>query len=337
MTSVKIAGITVNAKQKVRAEIPVTTLANGLELTLPVFICNGARPGPKLLLTALSHGDGIVGFEVIRKVLESLNLDELAGTVVAVPCQNPVGFEWGTRNTPTDSYNMNRSYPGNPNGWFTEQLTAAISPLCKETDLLIDWHGGGEGLAIHYVLAERVSGGLGEEIRKMAFAYSLEYVYDGAPAGPAAAYSGTLDGYMLSLGKPCIIAEVGSSLELAFDQIAQSVRGVFNVMKLYKMIEGDIELPHTQWLIKERPLLRPKHGGMFYPLLGPEMLNKSVPQGTVIAEVRNVRTLEVIEEIAAPCEETVFLMMRGRMTKVHPGDYAYIVGNLRNAEQITNS
>ena len=38
----------------------------------------------------------------------------------------------------------------------------------------------------------------------------------------------------------------------------------------------------------------------------------------------------------APCEETVFLMLRGLMTKVHPGDYAYILGDLTTAEHYVN-
>ena len=38
----------------------------------------------------------------------------------------------------------------------------------------------------------------------------------------------------------------------------------------------------------------------------------------------------------APFEETVFLDMRIMMTKVHPGDYAYIIGNLTDAKRIDN-
>lgn len=336
MSEVSILGIKAKPGERTVGEIPVSTMANGIELSVPVFVVNGVKAGPKLLLTAMAHGDGIVGFEVIRRVLDMLDTTKLAGTVVAVPCQNAVGFEWGTRNSKLDSVNMNRAYPGNPKGWFTDRLAAAISPLCKEADALIDWHGGGEALAIHYVLVNREPGELGAQIRAMGLAYGLKYLYDGAPAGPAAAYSGTLDGYMISLGKPAIIAEVGSALELSFDQIGESVRGVFNVMKHMGMLEGELELPKEQWLIKERPLIRPKNGGMFYTDFGPEYLNKTMPRGTVIAQIRNIRTMEVIEEIVAPCDETVFLMMRGRMSKVHPGDYAYILGNGATAERFVN-
>ena len=99
-----------------------------------------------------------------------------------------------------------------------------------------------------------------------------------------------------------------------------SVRGVFNVMKDMGMYPGKPILPKTQWIIKTRGLDRPNNGGMFYPMVGAEYLNKSVPKGTLIAVVRDPQTTEVIEEMRAPFEETVFLDMRIMMTKVHPGD-----------------
>ncbi len=68
--------------------------------------------------------------------------------------QNPLAFEWDWRNTPQDCYNMNRTYPGNSRGWVTEQMASVVSPLCDYADALIDWHGGGYGDAIHYVLSK---------------------------------------------------------------------------------------------------------------------------------------------------------------------------------------
>lgn len=337
MSNITICGVTARPEEHAAGSLPVTTLANGFLLDIPFHVLHGAKSGPRLLLTAVSHGDAITGMEVIRQVMEQLDLRKLSGTLITVPVQNPIGFEWGERNTPIDRYNMNRTYPGNPKGWFTEQMAAAISPLCKEADASIDWHGGGPGTAIHYILISREPGELGRRIREMAFAYGLPYIYDGAPAGPAAAYAGALDEYMTSLGKPVIIAEVGSDMELTFDQIGDSVRGVFNVMKHMGMLEGTPALPEQQYLLHTRPLLRPKNGGMFYPVCGPEYLNKWVPKGTLMAQIINPLTLEVIEEMYAPCEETVFLNMRAGYTKVHPGDYAYILGNRTDATVIENS
>lgn len=336
MSNVTIAGFEVKPKERIYREIPVTTLASGAEISIPLHILNGSKEGPVLFLNAVSHGDATTGFECIRRTLERIDLNRLSGTVVAVPCANPIAFEWGMRNTPIDKNNMNRSFPGNPKGWFTEQCAAAVASICKDADCLIDWHGGGYGRASNYVLIKRIESELGEKVRELAFAYGLTYVYDGAPAGPEAAYVGTLTDYMVSIGKPAIVAEVGTGMNLPMDIVESSVNGNFNIMKKLGMYPGELKLPHDQYMCVERPLTRPKHGGMFYPMCGPEMLNKSVPKGTVIAKIVNPLTMEVIEEMKAPCDETVFLSLRGTMTKVHPGDYAYIMANKRNAKHIIN-
>ena len=163
MSEVTIQGHKVAGGTRAYFTLPVSYMANGSMMEIPVHVVNGVKPGPKLMLTALSHGDAPTGLEVIRQVLESVDIDQLSGTIIAVPCQNPVAFEWNRRNTPLDSYNMNRTYPGNPKGWFTEQLAATISPLCDDADYLIDWHGGEFGMALNYVLLKLKGGGfLGE-------------------------------------------------------------------------------------------------------------------------------------------------------------------------------
>lgn len=336
MNDVNICGINTAPGQHAVKMIPVALMANGTEIVLPVHIYNGKKPGKRLMLTALSHGDATTGYEVIRRFAEGIDLNNLSGTIIALPCINPVAFEWDSRNTPIDMSNLNRCYPGSSSGWFSDRIASAVSMFCSEADILIDWHGGGYGDAINYVLIKNTEGELGQHIRELGFVYGLEYVYGGKPAGPEAAYAGTLTDYMIGLGKPAIVAEVGTGINLKKDIIPNSIRGIYNVMKHEGMYPGEPELPKTQWMIHERPLMRPKKGGMFYPECGPEYLNKVVKKGTLMATIRNPLTLEIIEEMYAPCDETVFLDMRAQMMKVHPGDYAYILGNRATATRVDN-
>ncbi len=336
MAEVTIRGVKVGTCERKYATLPVTTMSSGAPLKLPLHILNGANPGPRLLLLSTSHGDEIPSIEIIRQVLDTVDLQKLFGTIVAIPCMNPIGLEWLTRNTPVDMYNMNRTFPGNSHGWVTEQMAAAISPICDEVDYMIDWHSGMYNVAINYVLLKRVPGELGEKVKELSFIYGLEYVYDGPMAGPKAAYAGTITDYMTSLGKVAIIPEVGGCVPLPDSVIENGVRGAFNVIRHIGMYPGEVVRPKEQWLLHDRPLLRPKHGGLFCPVQGHEMLNKVVPKGTVLARIRNPLTLEIIEEITAPCEQSLLLMQRSLLSKVHPGDYAYIIAELATAEKIVN-
>lgn len=336
MAETVVLGKTLSSGQRAYITLPVTTMASGYRLEVPVHVVNGMKPGPKIFLNAVSHGDAYTGMRVIKKVLETVDTDQLCGTIIAVPCANPIAFEWDSRNTPVDMNNLNRNFPGSATGWFTDQVAEVVSSICAEADMLIDWHGGSYGTAINYILMKKAEGELSDRILELGLAYGLEMYYNGAPAGPASKYTGTLTDYMIGLGKPAIVAEIGAGTDLPFDQVALSAQGVFNVMKKMGMYPGDPIVPKTQYLIKKRPLLRPKNGGLFVPAVGFDYLNKTVPQGTLLAQILSPLTLEVIEEIVAPCEQTVFLNMRGYPTKVHPGDYAYILGDLASAEQFHN-
>jgi predicted deacylase len=308
----------------------VTTMASGAEVRVPVHVLVGREPGPILGLIAALHGEELAPVEIIRRVLDSVPLDGLRGTVVAIPVANPVAFEWGTRNTPVDMHNLNRSFPGNPGGFFTEQLASVLTGFVDQVDYLIDFHAGGHDRAVNYVYAKNSGGSYGEEVMALSRAYGLRIIYDG-PGFP-----GTITEYAQNTATPFVLAEVGGGLYLP-DQIQQDgIRGVFNVMKHLGMLDGDPILPDEQWLIHDRaPNPRPKTGGIFYPEVDHTMLGQTVPKGTILARIRHPLTLEETEQITAPCEQTLLIMLRGAISKVQPGDYAYIVAEMKTATLLT--
>src|SRR5690242_13111011 len=100
------------ASRRAVTEIPVFTLANGHEVRLYVHELQGARPGPVLGLVAGIHGDEPLCIEMVRLALDSLDLDELGGSVLALAVANPYAIQSATRNTPLDMINLNRVFPG---------------------------------------------------------------------------------------------------------------------------------------------------------------------------------------------------------------------------------
>src|SRR5690606_2581240 len=87
----------------------------GFSSPAPVIVLNGAGPGPVLCLTAAVHGDELNGIEVVRRVLDEIELEELNGAIIGVPIVNIQGFYRGTRYLP-DRRDLNRHFPGNPRG-----------------------------------------------------------------------------------------------------------------------------------------------------------------------------------------------------------------------------
>src|SRR2546426_312539 len=83
-------------------QIPVTMLASGRELFLPLHRLEGQSAGPTLGLSAVVHGDEPLTNEIVRRVLTEIDPAKLRGTILAVPVANPLAFESLTRHTPID-------------------------------------------------------------------------------------------------------------------------------------------------------------------------------------------------------------------------------------------
>ena len=301
--------------------LSVTTLANGNELRLPVHTITGAHPGPTLGVTAGIHGDEYLPLEAVRQLVQQLDPAQLSGNVIAIPVVNPLAIESQTRHTPTDMQNLNRVFPGDPNGWLTEQLAAVVcDKFLPEIDHLIDLHAGGAQPIVDYVYIQNNEG--------LSRAYGFPALF--RPSHP---YVGTLTDVAQSRGIDCVVVEMGGGMIANDLYLERGIRGLFNVLKYLNMIPGEPIMPAQQTVVTEISIIRPRFGGLLYPGVKLEDVGENVPHGTLLGTVVNPYTFEPLEEIRAPYERNLVILLRPTITKVHPGDYAYMMANADSAEQ----
>jgi predicted deacylase len=293
--------------------LPVTTLASGVELRLPLHHVIGAHPGPALGITAGIHGDEYLPMEVVRQVVTGIDPSSLHGSVLAIPVMNPLAFESQTRNTPHDMVNLNRVFPGDPNGWLTEQLASVVcGHFLPRIECLIDLHCGGAQPTVDYAYI------LNDEAMSRAFGFESLYL-------PPHPYQGTLTEAAVPKGIRCVVVEMGGGMLANDEYIARGLQGVHNVMKHLGMIPGEPVAPARQTVVTNMHITRPHFGGLLYPALKMEDIGTVVPKGTLLGSVVSPYTFETLEEMRAPFERNLMILLRGAITKVHPGDYAYMI------------
>ncbi|MBZ0215867.1 MAG: N(2)-acetyl-L-2,4-diaminobutanoate deacetylase DoeB [Fimbriimonadaceae bacterium] len=113
--------------------IPVTVVQNG--------------QGPTALLTGANHGDEYEGPIALFDLARSLRPDDVSGRVILVPAMNYPAFQAGTRTSPIDSGNLNRTFPGRPDGGVTEKIADYFQrTLLPLADYVLDIHSGGRTL-----------------------------------------------------------------------------------------------------------------------------------------------------------------------------------------------
>jgi predicted deacylase len=301
-----------------------------MELCLPLHVINGTYPGPRLCLVSTSHGNEIYTIALLKTILESIQIPNLCGEVVAIPVANPLALDSGTRNTPIDMLDMNRLFPGERASTVSARTAAILAEIVEQVDCIIDYHCGSTELVTNHMLVESFSGTYGEKITHLSLAYGLPILH------LSAGYRGSLTRYAAEKGIPAIVAEVGGGTILTEPFIRSAGQGVRNIMKVMGMLEGEPNLPEQQLIVSDMTILRTPQGGLFYPEIGADQLGQIVKKGTCLARIVNPLSLHEVRKLKAPYAETLLILMRTAISRVQPGDFAYFVGNMATAERASS-
>ena len=234
--------------------------------------------------------------------------------MVAIPVANPYAFQTLTRNTPLDMTNLNRVFPGDPDGVLTEQLARMIvDNLLPGADVLIDYHSGGNLATVDYVYMH--------EEGPLSVAYGCELLYR------SDSFAGSLGDYARSQGVKVVVSELGGGQQLNDQYIAKGVRGGRNVMKLLGMLDGEPELPERQQIVTRMSYIRPHQGGIMLSNVTASQLGREVELGFELATIVDPSTFEELEIVTAPFDPSLLVLVREPMTKVDPGDYGFIIAD----------
>lgn len=115
-------------------------------LPIPIVVVKNGE-GPTALFTSGNHGDEYEGQVALTNLIKWLTPEKIRGRVVMMPMANYPAALIGRRVSPIDDLNMNRIFPGDPDGTVTRQIAHYIdSELIPLADLVIDLHSGGSSL-----------------------------------------------------------------------------------------------------------------------------------------------------------------------------------------------
>ena len=243
--------------------------------SIPVLIVHGAKPGPRLAITAGIHGDELNGMEVARRLYEKTDPKELSGTLVILPIINYQGFLSSSRYLP-DRRDLNRFFPGDPNGSTAAILADQVfKNAVIGSDGLIDLHCASDKrinlpqIRADYAIKEAVD---------MACHFGIGVVVHGG--GP----DGSLRRAASDIGIPSIIYETGSPNQFEENEIALGLAGIENVMRHFDMLPTDKKtVPASQVYSLTRWVRAPRTaGGNFFPSVE---LGDKVTEGQQIGQI----------------------------------------------------
>jgi hypothetical protein len=149
----------------------------------------------------------------------------------------------------------------------SERIAHAITTeVIDQADFVVDMHGGDGNEALRPYCYWMVTGNteLDEETREMVVAFGLDHIVidRGRPTDPGAAiYTSNT---ALTREKPGITTETGQLGSNASKWVDMAEWGVFNLLRHFAMIEGEVERRGEIVWLEEYEVLRSDVTGMFH-------------------------------------------------------------------------
>ena len=201
-------------------------------------IIKNGKGNRRVCIVTGTHGDELEGQMVCYLVAKHLNehLDLLDGTVEIYPALNPLGIDTIQRGIPNFDLDMNRIFPGNPNGTMAEQAAHLIVEDLKGADLVFDIHSS--NLYLRETPQVRINVLNEKELVPLAQRLNIDFVW---VHDAATVLESTLAHSLNSTGTKCLVAELGVGQRINHKMCNRLTLGIFNLMKDLGMWKGEIQ------------------------------------------------------------------------------------------------
>lgn len=211
----------------------------GGEFSLPVTVINGSRPGKTVLITAGVHAGEYVGIQTAVELAEKVKTEKVCGRIIIVKviCRREFEQREGSICL-EDGKNLNRVFPGNPEGTRFDRLAyAVVRTLQSIADYYIDLHSGDdyEKLAPYIYYGGVSDPEVVKESRRMAEQADVPYMVRSGVA------SGGAYNYAASCGIPSVLIERGQMGGWTEEEVRSTRRDVLNILCCLGIYQGHRE------------------------------------------------------------------------------------------------
>lgn len=204
---------------------------------IPYMEIDSGLPGPLVYITACVHGDEVGGVAVLQDLFRVLRRQGIAkGKLCALPLMNPFSFEFARRTLPHTEEDLNRKFPGNPDGGFGERIADQIFQkiVAEKPDLVIDLHNDWIR-SVPYAVIEPKAELYAETVRakslEMALESGLLVLTDAKPV------LGSLTTSLLQQNIPAVTLELGESFVVNEKNLQIGLQTILNILKYMQMVE----------------------------------------------------------------------------------------------------
>ena len=261
------------------------------------------RDGLRFCVVTGTHGDELEGqmvcYELARIVSE--HPEWLNGTLEIYPALNPLGIDTIQRGIPNFDLDMNRIFPGDPQGTMAEQTAHAIIEDIKGADMVIDIHSS--NLYLRETPQVRINVQNAAWLVPFAEHLGVDFVW---VHDAATVLEATLAHSLNSADTPCLVVEMGVGQRINHKMCRRLVAGILNLMLRMGMWKGTMnaDMPHP--IVCEGDhvtFLNAETSGVFLTEL---KCGVNVTKGQTIGQIVDPLRGQVLSMVTSPVDGYLF-------------------------------
>ncbi len=316
--SIWIGETEIKPGQRLTIDLPIARLYTRTEMTMPVHVIHGRKPGPCIFVSAAVHGDEINGIEIIRRLLKLKLLQNLRGTLIAIPTVNVYGFINLSRYLP-DRRDLNRCFPGSEKGSLASRLANLyMVEIVKNCTHGIDFHTGSN----HRANLPQIRADLSNpENMRMAESFGAPVVID------ARVRDGSMRGAVAEMGIPMLLYEGGEALRFSETAITVGLRGIIAVMREIGILHGRTQkkIPIKPFVVQTTRWVRAPTSGIHHSVIS---LGTKVSEDQVMGFIGDPFG-ETQEKIISPVAGIV--IGQSNLPLVHRGEALFNIASVEES------
>lgn len=274
------------------------------KLTIKKNLLSNGGSNKRLCIVTGTHGDELEGQYVCFKLTQYIkeNLSNLNGTVEIYPALNPLGIDSITRGVPNFDLDMNRIFPGDPNGTMAEVVVNAIYKDLIGADMVIDIHSS--NIFLREIPQARINIDNADTLIPYARLLNLDFIW---VHEAVTVLESTLAHSLNSVKTPTIVVEMGVGMRINHYYGNRLVDGIINLMNKIGMWKEEISTSVITTPIvsiaNEVVFINADKSGIFVTEVKNNII---IDEGEEIGIIVNPLSGEILQKVIAPVPGLLF-------------------------------